>query len=219
MEIKSLKIYSYNFKEQLDFYKEVLGFDIEVHTESFKLLSQENELIVEKSDDLFYYHFAFLIPTGSLRAAIKFLESKDIELLLHHGSKIINFKTGEAIYFYDKDGNIVEFIERPDLDYLHKSTFSIKDIIKLNEIGLPVDNPKEVANILTTNYGIKPINTKGFTSKFCWVGDFNGVIIVTKKGRNWLPTDKPGIINDFSIKYEENGTLYNFTINRNFITS
>ena len=198
MEIKSLRIYSQNFKEQLHFYKEVLGFKISSITESFKVLCKENELIFERSDDVFYYHFAFLIPTGSLRSAIEFLREKGIELLLHNGREIIDFKTGEAIYFYDKDENIVEFIERPDLDYPHKNTFSINDVIKLNEIGLPVDNPKEMAYNLITNYGIRPINKDAFTSEFCWVGDFNGVIIVTKKGRNWLPTNKPGMINDFS---------------------
>jgi len=218
MEIRELKIYSHKIDEQEEFYKNVLGFDCSRVTHSIlEIQAGDTKLILEKSTNKFYYHFAFLIPTGALNAAIDFLEIKSVQLLPLDNNKIIQFDTGRAIYFYDKDGNIAEFIERPTLNYTSSSDFSIADIIKINEIGLPVMGPKKMTKRLITEFGIIPIKNAPFNKHFCWVGDYNGAIIVTQEGRNWLPTHKPGIINDFSIKYIDGGMDYSLTFVNNEI--
>jgi len=209
MEIREVKIFSNRIDEQEDFYKNVVGFQCVRESNSLlEINTKENKLILEKSIEKFYYHFAFLIPTGSLNSAINFVEEKSIELLPFQKKKIIQFDTGRSIYFYDKDGNIVEFIERPTLNYPSNNNFSIENILKLNEIGLPVSEPKRMAERLTNRFGIGAINKKDFNDQFCWVGDYNGVIIVVKNGRNWFPTEKPGITNDFVIKYFDQGKEY-----------
>jgi hypothetical protein len=103
------------------------------------------------------------------------------------------------------------------LNYPSSSDFSIKSIIKLNEIGLPVSEPKKMIKKLINEFGIKPIKNAPFNDRFCWAGDYNGAIIIIKEGRNWLPTEKPGIINDFSIKYIATGKEYNLTFVNNKI--
>ncbi len=218
MEIRELKIFSKKINEQEDFYRNDLGFQCSGITNSIlKIHAGSTKLILEKSNKKFFYHFAFLIPTGTLNAAIDFLEMNSIQLLPLNGKKIIQFNSGRAIYFYDKDGNIVEFIERPTLNYPSGSNFSIESIIKLNEIGLPVSVPKKMTKKLTKKFGIKPIKNAPFNDRFCWAGDYNGAIIVIMEGRNWLPTEKPGIINDFSIKYVTEGKDYNLTFVNNEI--
>jgi len=218
MEIRELKIFSHKINEQEDFYRNVLGFKCSRVTNTMLEIHAGNTiLILEKSTKKFFYHFAFLIPTGSLSAAIDFLEMNSIQLLLLKDRKVIQFNSGTAIYFYDRDDNIAEFIERPTLNYLPGRDFSIESIIKLNEIGLPVWEPKNMAKRLINSFGIKPIKNAPFTDRFCWVGDYNGAIIVIKEGRNWLPTEKPGIINDFSIKYMDQGRDYNLTFVNNEI--
>lgn len=215
MEIKFLKIFSKNIEAQKEFYKNILEFSYELESNGFKIKTQENTLSFEKSEKEYYYHFAFLIPTGSIYKAIDFLENKNIFLLPYKGEKIIQFDSGRAIYFYDKDENIVEFIERPLVNYPKSNSFSIDQVIKLNEIGLPHINPIKMANTLINKFGINPINRNSFRENFCWVGDHNGVIIVTEEGRNWLPTDRPGITNDFTICYQENGIEYNISFENN----
>ena len=103
--------------------------------------------------------------------------------------------------FFDKDGNIAEFIERPTLDYPTTNQFSIENVIKLNEIGLPVQEPIKTAHRIIEALTIQPIDIIAFKENFCWVGDFNGVVIVVKAGRHWLPTKIPSIINDFSLQF------------------
>lgn len=219
MEIKYLKILSKNIDSQRTFYSDVLGFLEEQTPKGFRIITQENSLYFEKSEQDSYYHFAFLIPTGSIHQAIHFLESLDIELLLYKKEKIIQFDQGKAIYFYDKDGNIIEFIERPLLSYPHSNYFSINSVIKINEIGLPHNDPMSLANVLINDFGITPIDQKSFRNDFCWVGDHNGVIILTKEGRNWLPTNKPGVKNDFSIGYENKGKNYLLSIKNSEIVN
>ena len=201
MEISELKIFSANLDEQEDFYDRVLGFKCCRKSDAIlKIFTKENVLIMEKSKSKTYYHFAFMISPKSLERAISYLENRSVELLPYRNDKIIFFDQGRAIYFYDRDGNIVEFIERPGLGYKSSLAFSIKNVLKLNEIGLPVENPLGVARQLMNEFNIEPLNQNAFNDLFCWVGDHNGVIIVVKRGRNWLPTEKPGIRNDFAIK-------------------
>ena len=148
---------------------------------------------------------------------MEFLKKRDIALLAYQGSEIIHFNSGRSIYFFDKDGNIAEFIERPSLLYKKTKDFSIKNVIKINEIGLPIKDTIKMADYLSEDLGIAPINKDEFSDSFCWVGDFNGVIIVVKEGRNWLPTNIPGTANDFKISYSEKGIEKNIGFKNNLV--
>ena len=218
MEIRELKLFSNHCEEQENFYQNVLGFHCSRRSNSeFEVKAGSTKLVFVNSIKPFYYHFAFLIPTGTLDSAIEFLESRSIELLLHKDKKIVHFNSARAIYFYDKDGNIAEFIERPSLNYPPSVDFSIDQLIRINEIGLPVSNPTEMAKKLISEFGIILIKNAPFYEDFCWVGDHNGVIIVVKEGRNCLPTEKQAVVNDFSIKYSEQAKDYSLSFNNNEI--
>ena len=128
MEIKKLTLYSSNIDAQEQFYGTTLGFPIErLSDKKLKVQTKENTLIFESSEKEFCYHFAFLINTGTLESAMKFLKNKSIQLLPYQGGEIIHFNSGRSIYFFDMDGNIAEFIERPTLPYEKTHEFSIKN--------------------------------------------------------------------------------------------
>ena len=74
-----------------------------------------------------------------------------------------------------------------------------------------------MAEKLTNEYGINPIINAPYMDRFCWVGDVNGAIIVIQEGRNWLPTQKPSIINNFSIKYYDQAKYFHLTFSNNHI--
>lgn len=218
MEIKELKIVSNHIIEQESFYKNVLGFPCKnLSNSELEIEAGSTKLILQSSDKPVFYHFAFLIPSGSLESAIEFLENRSIELLALKGNKIIHFNSDRAIYFYDKDGNIVEFIERPSLNYPKSQEFSIDQIITINEIGLPVQHPREMGNRLKSEFGIIPIEGAPFREDFCWLGDHNGAIIVVKKGRKWLPTEKASVLNDFTITYSDQAKTYHLSFSNNEI--
>ncbi|SMD35387.1 hypothetical protein SAMN04488029_2490 [Reichenbachiella faecimaris] len=203
MRFNKLKIGLKNSNKQQVFYKEILGFTVSTNEASeIVIKAGATQFILSKQIIAPHlYHFAFLIPTGSLESAIEYIESRSIDLLPFQGEKIIHFDTGRSIYFFDPDGNIAEFIERPLLNYPTKKKFEIDDIICVNEIGLPVDQPLVVSGELMNKHGIQPINHKNWNDNFCWVGDHEGAVIVVKEGRHWLPTQISGVLNDFELHY------------------
>ena len=212
MELRKLKLYSKAISSQYNFYKNVLGFHSEFFEKNKISISAGNTQLIFEEDKLsdFIYHFAFLIPNKKIEQAIIFLEKKGIELLKREGEKIIYFgtkenHTGRAIYFFDEDGNIAEFIERESLNFENEDKFSIKQIIKINEIGIPVDDPMEVSRKLINLF---KIDLHHLNDAFCWVGDFNGVFIVVKNGRNWLPTKLGAKPNDFEVEFESSKEAY-----------
>ena len=87
----------------------------------------------------------------------------------------------------------------------------------MNEIGLPVKNPVQVAERLVREFSVEPLNEMDFNEVFCWAGDYNGVIIVVEEGGNWLPTEKPAVRNDFSIWYKEQETATGLKFENNKI--
>lgn len=215
MELHQLKLYSKDISAQYDFYKNVLGFEATFFDKNkLSISAGATQLIFEEQKKSnFIYHFAFLIPNQKLDQAILFLEKKGIELLKRDGEKIIYFgtkenHTGRAIYFYDEDGNIAEFIERASLNFEVEGEFNIHQIIKINEIGMPVDDPMEMSRQLINQFNIQLIDLHHLNDIFCWVGNYDGVFIVVKNGRNWLPTKLAAQSNDFWVEFESSDQRY-----------
>ena len=215
MELNKLELFSKDIAAQFYFYKNILGFDVEFKNENqISFQAGQTELIFEEDPNCnFIYHFAFLIPNKKMEEAIPFLEAKGIELLQRNGEKIIYFGTkekytGRAIYFFDEDGNIGEFIERPSLGFTADKNFNLKQVIKINEIGIPVDDPISFSQQLISKYKIQLIDPNYLTENFCWVGDYNGVFIVVKNGRNWLPTELAASSNDCHVAFKSSGKDY-----------
>ena len=215
MELNKIKLFSKDIAAQFHFYKNILGFKVVYKKENqISFQAGQTELIFEEDvNSNFIYHFAFLIPNQKIEEAIPFLETKGIELLQRNGEKIIYFGTkekytGRAIYFFDEDGNIGEFIERPSLGHTAIDDFNLKQIIKINEIGIPVEAPISFSQQLISKYQIQLIDPNHLTENFCWVGDYNGVFIVVKNGRKWLPTELPAYSNDCLVEFESSGKNY-----------
>ncbi len=202
LKIHEIKLYCTDLKSQKEFYSGVLGFRILREDEdSFTLDCGQTQMTWILRRVEYYYHFAWLIPVGALEACMKFLKERNIVLLPFQDSEIIQFDEGRSCYFYDPNGNIAEFIERPVKDRTAAGDFSIGEVICLNEISLPNDDPQEMAEKLISEFGIEPINPGRFDKEFCWVGNWEGVFLSTIIGRNWLPTEKPGLVNDMEIRF------------------
>ena len=179
-----------------------------------------NELLVHCGGNLinfvraqrqFYFHYCFLIPPGSLAAAVTFLDERNFQPLLYEGQRIVDFGNGRAVYFWDADGNIAEFIERPSLGHPAQNEFRISDVIQLNEIGMPCENPIAVAEELIQKFGISLVDEAVFRNDFVWCGDYEGVFLLPKIGRNWMPCDKACEKNALSVKFETQKGIFEHT--------
>lgn len=202
VRIKQLTLFAKNIADQAAFYMDKLGFEGDMVNDVLEIQAGETLLRFQELDEAPYYHFAFLIPKGQLNEAIDYCNDRLIPLMDYKGGKVIDFGTGTSIYFYDPAGNIVEFIDRPSLNFESEDRFHASATVRINEIGMPVKNPLEKAEALLDTYGIIPMDRTRFDDDFCWGGNFEGTFLVVKQGRTWLPTDLPAVSNDFDIVFE-----------------
>lgn len=209
MEIKKLKIYSSKIQEQADFYAEVLGLKIINRTDkhvSFEI--GRSILEIEYKAATTPYHFAINIPGNKELEALKWLKSK-VEILKDGKKEIQEFGSwnAKAIYFYDKDKNIVELIARKNLNNPSSEEFGIDQFIEISEIGLGTTDIEKEFSFLNSHTGIE-IFDGGF-DRFCAIGDENGLFIgINKKVKDWFPTNDKVFSSDFMIQFIEQGKEY-----------
>lgn len=210
MEFLQITLFTSHLTKQRSYYCEVLGFKCIDSPDSFQFTAGSTKVTFKEGERGGVYHFAFLIPNSNLSRAIKLLEEKGVTILTLKNDKIIHFDDGKSIYFKDPDGNIVEFIERPSLGIESEGEFDLSKIVKMNEIGLVVDDPLLSSEEFMSLYLIKPYKPSLLTPEFCWVGDMNGAFIVVKKERHWLPTTIAAKPVHFTLEFlsESNNNLY-----------
>jgi catechol 2,3-dioxygenase-like lactoylglutathione lyase family enzyme len=136
------------------------------------------------------YHFAFNIPYNAILDAFAYMSSKLEILPISETNRIADFANwnAKAFYFYDNNGNIVEFIGRFDLGRHDKPTFTPSAIQSVSEMGLPVENVKEECEKLIARGGFPYFEKQPPCETFSVLGEDTGLLIMVPIGRNWYPT-------------------------------
>lgn len=205
MKIKELILYTSNLEVQFDFYSNILEFKVLTKTSekcSFKV--GKSVLAFIYKEKAVPYHFAFNIPSNKETESLSWLKER-VGILPFEGNGIVNFKSwnAKAVYFYDKDFNIVEFIARKNLNENDTADFSSASILNISEIGMPTSNIEATYNELND---LKEMAIYGGNfDLFCAIGDEEGLfILVNKELKTWFPTGKKAYQSNFSIKGDFN---------------
>jgi catechol-2,3-dioxygenase len=127
------------------------------------------------------YHLAFGIPAGGIRSALAWAAPR-LPML---SGEIFDFSfwSADAIYFDDPDGNVLELIARRSA----ARPFAVTDVTGVCELGLPTSDPPSAVGALESQLGLDVFS--GDRDAFTAVGDAEGLLIVVRSGRNWLPTE------------------------------
>jgi len=192
MQIIELELLSDDLTETEKFYKKVLGLEPYMREDRTRIFFNigSTKLIFRKSDNVKpVYHFAIDVPTN------RFFDSHDhikehTAILPVEGDDIANFINWDAksFYFYDNNGNIVEFITRyPNKEY-YREAFSYKCYVGISEIGFVTNNVKELADILEDEYGVPIFKRQPRNENFTVCGNDTGLFIIVAKDRDWYPT-------------------------------
>ncbi len=209
MGILELRIYSCRLKEQLDFYKSILGLPLlDQNDKEFTVKIGNTQLTFVGRAEASPYHFAINIPSYKETEALIWLKSR-VEILPWEGKEIINFQNWNArsIYFHDADQNIVELIARRDLQYKSDKLFSSWQFQEISEIGMLVTNIQRTYEKLQRWTGIEIFD--GSFKAFCAIGDEKGLFICIDKAKDtWFPTNEKALPSTFEISFAVQGKTY-----------
>ena len=216
MKIKQLIIYTSKLEEQTAFYKKTLGFPIleeSFNHSSFQVGSSVLSFYHRETSSP--YHFAMNIPCNQEKEALAWLKQRVEVLINDEGQEMNNFDNwnAKAIYFYDKDRNIVEFIARKSLNNVSNAPFRAQSLTCISEIGVPVDKIEKAYNDLNQLKKL-PIYD-GDLERFCAAGDEHGLfIIIDKAKKKWFPTDDIAYSSYFRLEGEYNVEFANGKIKK-----
>lgn len=217
MEIASLTLLTNNLTETKIFYEHTIGFSKIKETETnISFAVGTSQLIFELSDSNHKpnYHFAFNIPSNKINEALEWMLQRT-SLISTENNYVINFENwnAKAIYFYDNNHNILEFISRADLNNDTDEPFSIKTILSINEVGLVTDEPLQTAATLLQKTNINFFKKGPRRTEFVAVGDEHGLFVISNPTRNWYPTQR--VAEKWKVKtiVKTNGNVYELGFN------
>lgn len=196
MKITKLQLYTNQLQDLKIFYVMVLGFELQNENEAAFTIKAGSSLLEFRwnppsETSTPSYHFAFNIPANQIEDARRWLYTRSIPLLKHEGDDILDFPhwNAKALYFLDPSNNIVEFIAREDLSNDSDASFSAQSICSVSEIGLPVPNLPSMHDQIKEKLDLPIYSEVGNTSNFCPMGSPEGLFIIVRTNRTWLPTE------------------------------
>lgn len=215
MKIKETILFTNTIERQKQFYQNVLDLELVFNSEekvSFNIGS--SILSFQYKEGVKPAHFAFNIPFNKVDEAFNWLK-KRVDILSDGQNEISDFVSwnAKAMYFYDADNNIVEFIARKKLDIKTDLLFSSNSIISISEIAIVSNNLEAVYNSISK---IKPIDIyDGNLTRFCALGNEEGLfILINHEIKGWHPTQEKAYVSDFIIKGDYNFSFINGKIKK-----
>lgn len=217
MNIKEIELLTGSIDKTLKFYTEILGFEIinsDTKTISFK--AGQSDLTFNQSDNSeAKYHFAFNIPKNKLDETIEWISGKRELIKTSDDEVIADFENwnAKAVYFYDNNRNILEFIARYDLNTISEKPFDINSIISISEIGIVTDKPKVLADNLVRENQLYYFKKGPKREDFVALGNDNGLFVISNPFRNWYPTEQRAEKHFTKIKIIIDGLIKDISIN------
>lgn len=204
MNIQHLHLQTTHLQAQHHFYQEVLGLPTTpIKEQKFTTTIGHSQLHFEEAAQATPYHFAINIPANKIQEAVAWIEER-MAVQPYKDNKIVNFEAwnAEALYFYDKDQNIVELIARKNTQPHLEAPFGVEQWLGISEIGAPT---AEVANLCTCLIEVLP-RYSGDLQNFAAIGDEEGLfIIINKDQRKWMPNQDPAFASPFDIQFQHQG--------------
>ncbi|RMG85070.1 MAG: VOC family protein, partial [Bacteroidetes bacterium] len=191
MRFKKLTLRSKDPQRQKDFYQNRLSLPV-LADSGDKVCFQIGHTVLEfeRHPDAVPVHFAINIPCNQVSEALNWLSGK-IPVLPHESRLIQPFPNwnAEALYFYDADQNIVEWIGRKNLKNEKAAPFHpATSFLEISEIGLATTDIPAIFAQLNESLGIEKYD--GNFHRFCAAGTETGLFILANYlVKKWFPTD------------------------------
>ena len=190
MNIQKLALVSSDLQAQQVFYAKVLELPAELNASGLIVKTGGTELVFSQAPAGFTgaYHFAFNIPSNQFEPARQWISARKPLLRDAGGKEVFHSGTwdSDSVYFLDAAGNVLEFIARYTLQNPMEGEFDSRMILNVSEIGLPSEDVVGMASELGSKLGLATYKQEA-NENFTPVGDENGLLILPKVERIWMP--------------------------------
>jgi len=194
MDIRELEILTDDIDGTEKFYTQILELNLIRKNDNYISFGVGASILTFlKSNHLNpQYHFAFNIPDNKLDEAIRFISIK-LEIIKISGHEIVadfvNWNA-KAFYFYDNNGNILEYIARFDLNNQIDVPFGGSTIQSISEIGIVTDDVTKLTDHLLAGENLSIFPKQKRQDHFTVLGDDHGLLIIVSTNRTWYPTEQ-----------------------------
>lgn len=193
MNIIEIELLTDNIDGTFHFYTHFLGLRT-IYADNHKISFQAGECtltFIQAETEKPFYHFAFNIPCNQIEDALRWTSGFTNLIPASETGFISHFEdwNAKAIYYYDNNGNILEFIARFDLDNYSDKPFSPASIQSISEIGIVTEKPLELSESLIREHQLIFFKKGPKREDFVAMGDDNGLIVISNPKRNWFPTE------------------------------
>jgi catechol 2,3-dioxygenase-like lactoylglutathione lyase family enzyme len=136
------------------------------------------------------YHFAFNIPENQAESAYDYYAAK-VDMIPFGEQDIVDFQAWNAhsFYFTDNNGNILEMIARHDLPNARPLPFRPSAISGVSEVAVCTADVHLLCSQFENQSGITHYTKQPPHHNFAAMGDAEGLLIVSARGRHWFPTE------------------------------
>lgn len=150
MKIIEVSLHTHQFETMKSFYSTQLGLSVLDDQKSGLSLRAGDSILSFQEANLTerpFYHIAFTIPTNKFTEARQWIRERGIPLFDKNGQDEFTFAdwNATAFYFYDPDGHLIKFIAHHTFDNGVDESFGSKYLLRISEIGLPVDDVPDAA--------------------------------------------------------------------------
>lgn len=209
MHIREIHLLTNDIEGTRQFYTEKLEARVDtVNETSISFLMGSTRLaftLTEEQEP--YYHIAFDIPHNQLEEALGWTSQRIPILPVPGNSLIVEYPRWDArsFYFYDNNGNILEFIGRFEVPSQSSEPFSGSSILYASEVGIAVENVAAFSDQLIEQYGVELFKKQPRLPNFAVVGTDTGLFIISANHRNWYPVDKKALPFPTRVVFEVDG--------------
>jgi extradiol dioxygenase family protein len=214
MFIQALHLHTQDLAATKKFYKELMQAPVINESEKHIALGFGHSALTfhASAENNPFYHVAFSIPNNKLDEALEWVSEKTAILPYSETEMIADFVGWKAksFYFHDNNENILELITHYELKTSSTQPFNAELITGICEIGVTVEDVEHACKEFNELFHI-PYFPKGpQLPDFGVMGDANGMFIVSKTGRGWLPTFRPCEKHWTKVLVENDGTKNEF---------
>lgn len=193
MNIIEVELLSDNLAETEKFYRTVLGMEPWLKEGNSFIFYKigGTELIFKKSENQKpVYHFAIDVPNNRFFDCHNHISARTKVIETEPGNDIANFVNWDAksFYFFDNNGNIAEIITRYPTKSYDAAPFTAKTYMNVSEVGLVSSNVAELTDMLIKEHGVAEFKRQPRKASFSALGNDDGLLLVSERGRNWYPT-------------------------------